>query len=221
VTSLSRALSIVDPSGEAIAESETRQPYFEALWRRISADDLVPPVESVFAAFALPLPKVRAVILGQDPYPTPGRAVGRAFAVAESSKPKPPSLRNIFNEVERCYGKPPSGTTLEGWQRQGVLLLNVCLSAREGLSGSHHGLGWERFTDRCLAALDARPGPLAYLLWGRHAAERRSTLGKNGHAVFVAAHPAYAHQGFAGCGHFELVNEYLLQQGSAPIDWTA
>ena len=217
---LAKALSVVHPSWSSVVESEIRQPYFEALWRRVSADEIVPPLENVFAAFALALPDVKAVILGQDPYPTPGRAVGRAFAVAQSPKPRPPSLRNIFNEVARCCGKPPASTTLSGWQSQGVLLLNVCLSAQTGESGSHHGLGWERFTERCLQAVDARPGPAAFLLWGRHAAERAGTLGKNGHAVFVTAHPAYAHQGFAGCGHFTLVNEYLIKSGAAPIDWT-
>jgi uracil-DNA glycosylase len=220
VTPLAKALSVVDASWAGVVESEVRQPYFEALWRRVCAGPVVPPVEKVFASLALPLPQVRAVILGQDPYPTPGRAVGRAFAVAESAKPKPPSLRNIFKEVERCYGKPPSGTTLSGWQEQGVLLLNVCLSAKEGESGSHHGLGWERFTDRCLEAVDAQRGPVAFLLWGRHAAERAGALGKNGHAVLAAAHPTYAHQGFSGCGHFTLVNDYLKSRGAAPIDWT-
>ncbi|HXS99079.1 MAG TPA: uracil-DNA glycosylase [Elusimicrobiota bacterium] len=216
---LERALATVDPSWSALL-AETRQPYFRELWRSVEEDyargDAAPPIERVFRAFALPLEDVRAVILGQDPYATPGRAVGRAFAL---SGPKlQPSLRNIFKEVERCCGARPQDPTLEGWQRQGVLLLNVCLTVCHHRSGSHEGRGWERFTDRALRILDARPGPLVFLLWGAKARKKTELLRL--HPALETAHPAYAHQGFSGCGHFAKANELLAAAGAAPIDWT-
>jgi len=216
---LEQALAAVHPSWNELL-AETGKPYFLELWRSVEEDyareNAAPPIENVFRVFALPLPDVRAVILGQDPYATPGRAVGRAFAL---SGPKlQPSLRNIFKEVERCCGTKPQDPTLEGWQSQGVLLLNVCLTVCHHKSGSHEGRGWERFTDRAIQILDARPGPLVFLLWGSKA-RAKSALLKN-HPVLETAHPAYAHQGFSGCGHFAKANELLAESGAAPIDWT-
>ncbi len=217
---LERALKTVHPSWSALVE-ETRQDYFRQLWREVGEDYArgvgEPPIENVFRAFALPLQDVRAVVLGQDPYATPGRAVGRAFAV--SGPPLQPSLRNVFKEVERCCGRAPTDPTLEGWQRQGVLLLNVCLTVCHHESGSHEGKGWERFTDRALTLLDQRPGPLVFLLWGAKARAKKERLRR--HPVLETAHPAYPHQGFAGCGHFAKANELLKQAGAAPIDWAA
>lgn len=219
VAALERALSVVHPSWSALLD-ETREDYFRRLWASVGEDyargDAAPPLESVFRAFAVPLPAVRAVILGQDPYATPGRAVGRAFALAG---PKlQPSLRNIFAEVERDCGARPSRPDLDGWQEQGVLLLNAVLTVRLENSGSHEGRGWERFTDRALEILDARPGALVFLLWGSKAREKRALLTR--HPVLETAHPAYAHQGFRGCAHFTKANELLARAGAAPIDWT-
>jgi uracil-DNA glycosylase len=216
---LERALATVHPSWSELL-NETRSDYFHELWRSVEEDyaraDAAPPIESVFRVFALPLSDVRAVILGQDPYATPGRAVGRAFALAG---PKlQPSLRNIFKEVERCCGARPQDPTLNGWQSQGVLLLNVCLTVCHHRSGSHEGLGWERFTDRALEILDARAGPLVFLLWGSKARQKRALLTR--HPVLETAHPAYAHQGFSGCGHFTKANKFLAEAGASPIDWT-
>jgi uracil-DNA glycosylase len=216
---LDRALATVHPSWSRLLD-ETRLDYFRELWRSVEEDyargDAAPPIENVFRVFALPLPDVRVVVLGQDPYHTPGRAVGRAFAV---TGPKlQPSLRNIFNEVERCCGARPKDPTLAGWQEQGVLLLNVCLTVCHHKPGSHEGRGWERFTDRALQILDARPGPLVFLLWGSKAQKKRELLSR--HPVLETAHPAYAHQGFKGCSHFTKANELLKEAGAAPIDWT-
>ena len=216
---LDRALATVHPSWTELL-NETRSDYFHELWRSIEEDyaraDAAPPLENVFRVFALPLSDVRAVILGQDPYATPGRAVGRAFAL---TGPKlQPSLRNIFKEVERSCGVRPQDSTLDGWQSQGVLLLNVCLTVCHHRSGSHEGRGWERFTDRALEILDARPGPLVFLLWGLKARRKRALLTR--HPVLETAHPAYAHQGFSGCGHFTKTNELLAEAGAPPIDWT-
>lgn len=213
------ALSVVHPSWSDLL-SETREAYFRELWRSVEEDyareDAAPPVANVFRVFALPLPDVRAVILGQDPYATPGRAVGRAFAL---TGPKlQPSLRNIFKEVERSCGARPQDPTLEGWQSQGVLLLNVCLTVCHHQSGSHEGRGWERFTDRAIQILDERSGPLVFLLWGSKARAKSALVMR--HPVLETAHPAYAHQGFDGCGHFTKANELLTAAGAAPIDWT-
>ena len=215
---LARALAAVHPSWSELL-SETRQDYFAELWRSVEPDyareDAAPPLDQVFRVFALPLPDVRVAILGQDPYATPGRAVGRAFAL---TGPKlQPSLRNVFAEVERGCGTRPQDPTLEGWQRQGVLLLNACLTVRHHDSGSHEGRGWERFTDRALEILDARPGPLVFMLWGGKARAKRALLQR--HPVLETAHPAYAHQGFKGCGHFTAANELLAKAGAAPVDW--
>lgn len=216
---LDQALATVHPSWSELL-AETRQDYFRELWRSVEEDyargDAAPPIANVFRVFALPLPDVRAVILGQDPYATPGRAVGRAFAL---TGPKlQPSLRNIFKEVERSCGARPQDPTLEGWQSQGVLLLNVCLTVCHHQSGSHEGRGWERFTDRALEVLDARSGPLVFLLWGSKARAKSALVMR--HPVLETAHPAYAHQGFDGCGHFTKANELLTAAGAAPIDWT-
>lgn len=216
---LEQALAAVHPSWSELL-AETSKPYFQELWRSVEEDyareDAAPPIANVFRVFALPLTDVRAVILGQDPYHTPGRAVGRAFAV---TGPKlQPSLRNIFKEVERCCGARPQDPTLEGWQAQGVLLLNVCLTVCHHKPGSHEGRGWERFTDRAIQILDERSGPLVFLLWGAKARAKSALVLR--HPVLETAHPAYAHQGFSGCGHFTKVNELLTSAGAKPIDWT-
>lgn len=216
---LDLALRAVDPSWSALLE-ETRKPYFQELWAVVENERaLAPAVENVFRAFSLPLPEVRAVVLGQDPYPTPGNAVGRSFAVAEGV-PAPNSLRNIFREVERDYGACPRGTTLNGWQEQGVLLLNVCLTTRPGSAHAHKGLGWETFTDRAIALVNDRSEPVVFLLWGRHAQEKTALLTNPKHAVLKTAHPSFPYQGFRGCGHFRAANDFLEKAGARPIDWT-
>jgi len=216
---LEQALAAVHPSWDDLL-AETRKPYFLELWRSVEQDyareDAAPPIANVFRVFALPLSDVRAVILGKDPYPQPGRAIGRAFA-----QPGPQarhSLLNIFKEVERCCGTRPLDPTLEAWQSQGVLLLNVCLTVCHHRPGSHEGRGWERFTDRALQILDERPGPLVFLLWGSEARKKREFL--RNHAVLESAHPSREYQGFRGCAHFARANELLAQAGAPKIDWT-
>jgi len=216
---LERALKAVDPSWAALLE-ETRKPYFRELWAAVESESaLAPAVDDVFRAFALPLPRVRVVILGQDPYPTRGNAVGRAFAVARGLR-APNSLRNIFQEVERCCGARPADPTLGGWQDQGVLLLNVCLTTRAGSSHAHKGRGWETFTDRAIELVNGRPEPVVFMLWGRPAREKKALLTNPAHAVLETAHPSFPYQGFRGCGHFRAANEFLEKAGARPIDWT-
>ena len=221
--SLEQALSSVDSSWAQLL-GETRKKYFQILWTRLRAEaenqKLTPSLQLVFSAFRLPLTSVRVVILGQDPYPTTGRAVGRAFAAADDAHPIPPSLRNIFHEVARCCGGMPKSRTLNGWQEQGVLLLNVCLTTRVGESASHHRLGWQQFTDRALQLIGEKSGPVVYLLWGKQAQMKSSLIGaRPGHHVLAAAHPARPYQGFPGCGHFTEANRLLTDAGMAPIDW--
>ncbi len=221
--SLQRALAVVDGSWPGLI-AETEKPYFQRLWASLEPEfargAVAPALDRVFSAFALPLPEVKAVILGQDPYPTPGNAVGRAFAVADGAK-TPNSLRNIFQEVERCFGRCARQNSLRGWQEQGVLLLNVCLTTRAGLSHAHKGLGWETFTDAALRLLDACPAPIAFLLWGRHAREKKPLIANPSHFVIEAAHPSFPYQGFRGCGCFEKANDLLEKAGLTPIDWTS
>ncbi len=188
---------------------------------------IYPPRGSRLAALALtPLDQVKAVILGQDPYHGPGQAHGLSFSVPQDVR-IPPSLRNIYKEIERDLGIPMAAHgNLEGWARQGVLLLNNSLTVEEGRAGSHAGLGWETITDAAVAAVAARAEPCVFLLWGSHArkkAERVPGLGPGTHhLVLTAPHPSplSAHTGFIGCGHFGKANAFLEAKGRGAIDWS-
>ncbi len=186
---------------------------------------IFPPRGDWFRALALtPLAAVRVVILGQDPYHGAGQAHGLCFSVRPGVRP-PPSLINIYKELDSDLGLArPGHGCLEHWARQGVLLLNAVLTVEEGRAGSHQKRGWERFTDAAIAAVAARPGPVAFLLWGAYAQRKaafvRETAGDR-HLVLAAAHPSplSAHTGFFGCRHFSQANAFLEAHGQAPIDW--
>jgi len=171
-----------------------------------------------------PLESVKAVILGQDPYHGPGQAHGLAFSVPQGIK-VPPSLLNIYKELESDLGiARPGHGNLEGWARQGVLLLNNALTVEEARAGSHQQLGWEPITDAVVAAVAARDDPIVFMLWGSHArnkAARIPGLAQSHHLILTAPHPSplSAHSGFFGCRHFSQANEFLVAQGRAPIDW--
>lgn len=171
-----------------------------------------------------PLDQVKAVILGQDPYHGPGQAHGLAFSVPEGIK-VPPSLANIYKELQSdCGIAPPGNGNLEGWARQGVLLLNNSLTVEEGRAGSHQQLGWEAITDAVLAAVADKQEPCAILLWGSHArkkAARVAGLSDGRHLVLTAPHPSplSAHTGFFGCRHFSKANAFLETNGRGVIDW--
>jgi len=176
-------------------------------------------------ALALCSPEaLNVVILGQDPYHGPGQAEGLAFSVAPGMKP-PPSLRNIFRELERELGQPlPADGSLVRWSRQGVLLLNTCLTVEDGCPASHAGWGWEALTDRLIAHCSQTGEPKAFLLWGGHAQKKCSLIDSNRHLVLQANHPSplSARRGpapFVGCGHFGAVNRWLTGQGRAPVAW--
>ncbi len=195
---------------------------FLAAERRIHA--VYPPPQDVFASIRLtPLSRVRAVILGQDPYHQPGQAHGLAFSVPAGIR-IPPSLRNIFRELTDDLGLPngsaPVSGDLSGWASQGVLLLNRVLTVRHNQAASHRGQGWEEFTDAVIRAVFDRDSPVAFVLWGKAAAELKPMI-RPPHSVFEAPHPSplSAHRGFFGSRPFSRVNEFLAANGLEPIEW--
>ncbi len=186
---------------------------------------IYPPAAARFAAFALtPLPAVKVVILGQDPYHGPNQAHGLAFSVPRGVR-VPPSLANIFKEQEADLGLPrPAHGHLESWAGQGVLLLNTVLTVEAGLPASHQGQGWEPFTDAAIRAVAQRPVPCVYLLWGKHARAKAALITNSSggpHLILEAPHPSplSAHRGFLGCGHFSKANAFLSKNGCRMIDW--
>jgi uracil-DNA glycosylase len=186
---------------------------------------IYPPRGTRLAALALtPLDKVRAVILGQDPYHGAGQAHGLCFSVAPGVK-VPPSLVNIYKEMQSDLGlAPPGHGNLESWAQQGVLLLNNALTVESGKPGSHQNLGWEAITDAAVTAVAAKTEPCVFLLWGSHArakAARIPGLGHGPHLVLTAPHPSpfSAHTGFLGCRHFSQANAFLEAKGRGAIDW--
>ncbi|HPF90216.1 MAG: uracil-DNA glycosylase [Flavobacteriales bacterium] len=210
----------------AVLEPEFGAPYFADLRTFLIGErerhTVYPPGTRIFAAFnATPFDKVRVVILGQDPYHGPDQAHGLSFSVPEGVPP-PPSLANIFVELQRDLGIPRSRHgDLSSWARQGVLLLNATLTVRAATAGSHQGKGWERFTDAAIRGLSERHQGLIFLLWGRFAQQKASLIDADRHYILQAPHPSplSAHKGFIGCGHFSRVNELLIAQGKPPIDW--
>ncbi len=168
-----------------------------------------------------PLDKVRVVILGQDPYHGPGQAHGLCFSV-KPGVPPPPSLVNIFKELQSDLGIPrPSHGFLEHWASQGVLLLNSVLTVEMAKAASHQGKGWERFTDAIIRLVNAKDQPVVFLLWGSYAQKKAAFVDGSRHLVLKAAHPSplSAHNGFFGCRHFSQCNAFLQSRGMAPIDW--
>ncbi|NLG20820.1 MAG: uracil-DNA glycosylase [Actinomycetales bacterium] len=180
----------------------------------------LPAGEHVLRAFQQPLDQVRVLIVGQDPYPTPGHAVGLSFSVAPDVRPVPRSLQNIYAELSTDLGLPaPTTGDLSPWADHGVLLLNRVLTVRPGASASHRGKGWEQVTDLAIAALAARGGPLVAILWGRDARSLAPALGDV--PTIESAHPSplSARSGFFGSRPFSRANELLVAQGGQPVDW--
>lgn len=182
----------------------------------------LPAGEQVLRAFSRPLSAVRVLVVGQDPYPTPGHPVGLSFSVAPQVRPIPRSLANIYAELEADLGiPPPPHGDLSAWFEQGVLLLNRVLTVRPGASASHRGKGWEEITAAAVRALAARGGPLVAILWGRDAQGVQPLLGDV--PVIASAHPSplSARNGFFGSRPFSRANAELERQGGAPVDWRA
>lgn len=181
-----------------------------------------PPGPLIFNAFnRTPFEAVRVVILGQDPYHGPGQAHGLSFSVPDGVPP-PPSLQNIFKEIERDLGLPrPVTGNLTPWAERGVLLLNAVLTVETGKAGSHQGKGWEAFTDSAISALSGQRDGLVFMLWGAYAQAKGVRIDRNRHCILRAPHPSplSAHRGFLGCGHFSAANRYLQSRGQPPMDW--
>lgn len=182
-----------------------------------------PPAAQIFAAFdATPFDTVKVVVLGQDPYHGPGQAHGLCFSVLPGV-PVPPSLDNIFKEIQRDLGiaRPDHGCLLP-WAQRGVLLLNAVLTVEEGRAGAHQGKGWEGFTDHVVEVLDRGREGLVFLLWGSYAQAKGKVIDARRHRVLKTTHPSplSAHRGFLGSGHFSATNDYLARHGQTPIDWS-
>lgn len=210
---------------EAVGK-EFRQPYYTELYKFVKSEYsrsvIYPNAEDIFNAFHFtPLSNVKVVILGQDPYHNEGQAHGLCFSV----KPQvevPPSLVNIYKELNEDMGYYiPNNGYLEKWARQGVLLLNTVLTVRAHQANSHQGLGWERFTDAVIQAVNAEDRPIVFLLWGRPAQLKRSMLNNPKHLVLEAPHPSplSAYRGFFGSKHFSKTNDFLHKHGIEAIDW--
>ncbi len=216
----------IDDSWKKILEDEFEADYFKTL-KSFLLDEknkylIYPPGSQIFSAFNhTPFDKVRVVILGQDPYHGPGQAHGLCFSVPRGI-PKPPSLENIFKEIQNDLGLPvPVHGNLENWARQGVLLLNATLTVRANQAGSHQNRGWERFTDAAIKAVADKKQHVVFLLWGNYAQAKETLIDASKHLVLKAVHPSplSALRGFFGCRHFSKTNAYLKSTGQAEISW--
>lgn len=216
----------IEESWRRELQSEFDQPYFADLASYLHAEKaagktIFPPGSQIFRAFDLcPFENVKVVILGQDPYHGYGQAMGLSFSVPDGV-PAPPSLKNIFKEIETDLGITMSGRpNLEHWAQQGVLLLNAVLTVRAGEAASHSGKGWERFTDAVIRTISDKCEGVVFMLWGNYARSKAPLIDASRHTVLQAAHPSPLARGaFFGCRHFSKANQALLAQGKAPIDW--
>lgn len=180
----------------------------------------LPAGDAVLRAFTIPVDRVRVLVVGQDPYPTPGHPIGLSFAVAPDVRPLPRSLQNIYRELVDDLGVPaPTTGDLTPWAEQGVMLLNRCLTVRPGSPNSHQGQGWEEVTDRAIEVLARRGGPLVAILWGRNARNLAPRLGPVPRVESPHPSPMSARHGFFGSRPFSRTNSLLADQGTAPIDW--
>lgn len=216
----------MEESWYRVLEEEFAQPYFEELTAFIRAEIrsgkvVYPPGGLIFNAFNhTPFDSVRVVVLGQDPYIRPGEAMGLSFSVPKGVR-VPPSLQNIFKELNRDLGCPvPAHGDLTAWADQGVFLLNAALTVEAGLSNSHAKCGWHRFTDAVIRALSEGREGLVFLLWGNFARQKKLLVDVSRHLVLEAAHPSpLAGGAFDGCRHFSKTNRYLADRGQAGIAW--
>ena len=219
-------MTVTTTDWNPLLRDEFTKPYWQPL-QQFVADEraraaVYPPEPEVFAALHLTrYADTRVVILGQDPYHGPGQAHGLCFSVRRGVK-VPPSLHNISVELEADLGVTPARHgNLQAWAEQGVLLLNTCLTVRGGAAGSHHGKGWETFTDEVLRVVNAKTDPVVFVLWGAPARKKKALIDLGRHHVIESAHPSplSAHNGFFGSRPFSRVNTFLEADGLGPIDW--
>ena len=216
----------IEKSWKDALAGEFEKPYFASLVRflhheKAAGKKIFPPGSQIFKAFELtPVDKLKVVILGQDPYHGPGQAHGLSFSVP-AGIPAPPSLKNIFKEIESDLGIRMSGyPNLEKWASQGVLLLNAVLTVQAGAAASHSKVGWEEFTDAVIRYISDNCEGVVFLLWGNFARGKSALIDRSRHHVLEAAHPSPLARGaFFGCRHFSQTNAILASQGKAPIDW--
>ncbi|GGK87022.1 uracil-DNA glycosylase [Curtobacterium luteum] len=215
---------LVDPGWATALAPVEDDVHRMGAWLRAEVADgrpYLPAGADVLRAFRDPFDEVRVLVLGQDPYPTPGHPIGLSFAVDPGVRPVPRSLANVYTELRADLGvEPPAHGDLRAWSSRGVLLLNRVLTVRAGEAGSHRGKGWEAVTDQAVRALVARGRPLVAVLWGAQAASVRPILGDT--PVVASAHPSplSARRGFFGSRPFSQVNELLVAQGADPVDWS-
>ena len=209
--------------GDYLLRPEMRELSAFLRERAAAGARIFPPARSIFAAFdATPFDAVKVVILGQDPYHGPAQAHGLCFSV-RPDVPVPPSLQNMYKELERDLGIPrPDHGCLTPWAERGVLLLNAVLTVEQGCAGAHQGKGWEGFTDHVVEVLDREREGLVFMLWGSYAQKKGRIVDARRHRVLRTTHPSplSAHRGFLGSGHFSAANDYLQRRGMAPIDWS-
>ena len=216
----------IDASWKRVLQDEFEKPYFAQLTSFVRDEyktkKIFPPGNMIFSAFDhCPFDKVKVVIIGQDPYHNDGQAHGLCFSV-NTGVDFPPSLINIFKEIERDLGKPmPTSGNLERWADQGVLLLNATLTVQAHSAGSHQGRGWETFTDAVNRKVAQEKEHVVFMLWGNYAQQKGAVVDGQKHLVLKSVHPSplSAYRGFIGCGHFSTANNYLISNGLNPINW--
>lgn len=220
-------INALHPSWQAVLGQEFSQPYMQHLRgflaeQAAAGKTIYPPAHLIFNAFnTTPFEQTRVVIIGQDPYHGPGQAHGLSFSVPAGVK-LPPSLKNIFKEIEADLDLSMSGTgDLTPWAQQGVLLLNAMLTVEQAAAGSHQKKGWEAFTDAAIRALNEQRQGIVFLLWGSYAQKKGAFIDSKKHLVLESVHPSplSAYGGFFGNRQFSQINQYLISQGQAPIQW--
>lgn len=217
----------IEESWSRVLESEIKRPYFIDLINFVASEyekqTIYPRKTNIFRAFDVcPFDKVKVVILGQDPYHTEGMADGLCFSVPSDVAKLPPSLRNIFKELELDLGvKQRTDGNLTSWAEQGVLMINTVLTVREGLADSHAGKGWEEFTDAVIRELNAQKSNIVYILWGGKAQSKASFVNSEINLILKSPHPSplSAHRGFLGSKHFSKTNDYLRSKSIQEITW--
>jgi len=215
----------IEPSWKQHLQAEFEQPWWASLAAFVKAEyaagPCFPPGKAIFRAFDLaPFEQVKVVILGQDPYHTPGAAMGLCFSIPEGTRAQP-SLQNVFKELKSDVGVARSSTDLSDWAGQGVFLLNSVLTVRSGAAGSHAGKGWEKLTDSAIRHLSQERVGVVFILWGAYAIAKRALIDEAKHLVLTAPHPSplSAHRGFFGSKPFSQANAYLQENGQQPITW--
>jgi len=217
----------LEPGWLAALQSEFEQPYMHSLKAFLQAEkasgkEIYPPGPLIFNALnSTPLDQVKVVIIGQDPYHGPGQAHGLSFSVPPGVR-QPPSLKNMLKELQRDLDLPMANHgCLQSWAEQGVLLLNAVLTVEQANAGSHANRGWEVFTSKVIEVINQRYSNRVFMLWGSYAQRKGQQIDETRHCVLKSVHPSplSAHRGFIGNGHFSAANDYLVEQGMAPVDW--